>query len=115
MIKLNEKLAEWAGFTVVQSVSMGGEASVAQYLLPDGKHHCWGCPNFTESLDACFKWLVPKLGKVWLAYGLNDDTSSPLYKAFACNNLTCFTIFAETPALALCRAVEKLIDGGKDD
>ena len=52
---LNKKMAEWAGFRYINN----------KLLYPDGtdtfdnlnKPHI----NFTNSLDACFKWLVPKV------------------------------------------------------
>ena len=65
-------------------------------------------------LSACFKWLVPNLGKYIVRFG------NPLDKVY-CHLYTEATNWimwvAETPlhqeALALCLAIEKLIDGEK--
>ena len=83
--ELNKKLAEWSG--------------------EEG--------NYTQSLDACFKWLVPKLSMTRLAY-----------KYYLCSMTYEATVWAkdgiwregwseDNAALALCLAIEKLIDGGK--
>ena len=97
--QLCEKLAKWAGF----------EKAI---------------PVFTDSLDACFQWLVPRLrvrgrhrmldeihlypdGSGWLCELDMVLTKDDEYEADKCkvsHNR------AETPALALCRAIEKLID-----
>ena len=78
MEELNKKLAEWAGFKQ-RGMSYTGfhiwvnpneirhfdrsmrEQQGEEYpRMPDKDKH-YQCPNFTESLDACFKWLVPRL------------------------------------------------------
>ncbi len=57
--KLNKKLAEWAGLKQVPRYD-GTDMSNPLWLYPDGNHDNL-CPGFTQSLDACFKWLVPKV------------------------------------------------------
>ena len=54
---MNEKLAEWAGFRLVSNVP------VPYYQNPNRQAvtRSGDMPNFTQSLDACFEWLVPKL------------------------------------------------------
>lgn len=86
--ELNKKLAEWAGVK-------------PHPVYPTGYDY----PYFTDSLDACFKWLVPKLESYELK--LNYKKHCAWVKL-----PTKYTEFgmAETPALALCLAIEKLID-----
>jgi len=76
-------------------------------------------PILTNSLDACFKWLVPKLEEYYAYVLLQDESggerywvceiypdcllSRKGYKALSVEE-------GETPALALCKAIEKLID-----
>ena len=104
---LNEKLARWAGnFDFTPD---------GRYEAPNGD---WNL-DFTDSLDACFKWLVPKLypypeNKIDIHF--KRETSYPdhteqihcwfylngkLYKGWSLN----------LSATALCRAIEKRIDG----
>lgn len=92
--KLNKKLAEWAGFVLYGDYTY-----------------------FTSSLDACFRWLVPKL-----EYYFSFKFWQTLYKGEA-RRWVCqahnkgwvadfgkVETYAETPALALCKAIEQLID-----
>lgn len=101
---LNEKLARWAG-----NCPIGGST-----------------PNFTDSLDDCFKWIVSKLKDLgWMArvqYSpLRDNDTGKLLSDWTgyasvfyveVGNSFRVTHWAtsETPALALCLAIEKLID-----
>ncbi|GAI69687.1 unnamed protein product [marine sediment metagenome] len=101
MEELNKKIAVWLGW---EFASNGKKYR----LSPEASG--WGridlLPKFTESLDACFKYIVPKLESYmikqniwgtehhcWIMFGGKPATSSE-----------------ETPALAFCKAVEKLID-----
>lgn len=86
--KLDIKLGEWAG--------------VVHFGL-----------KFTANLNACFEWLVPKLhGLGWGAVVFQEG------ELFYCGLKPTDRLelkfnrgmYAETPALALCRVVEKLID-----
>ena len=64
-MELNEKLAKWAGFKL--HYNDWDEERQFPYFIPSGKP--WRThkidsrpvPNFPEDLNACFKWLVPKL------------------------------------------------------
>ena len=100
--ELNRKLAEWAGFEF-KGVKFGVEV-VPQWHGLD--YASWEPPIFTQSLDACFKWLVPK--------AKCDVALNKINAGWWCFiRLDCQTTFdaqAETPALALCLAIEKLID-----
>lgn len=75
----------------------------------------WGIEileDLTQSLDACFKWLVPKLvsGDIHIEwYTRVDDTAVELKRATSTIAFVC----QPSPALALCLAIEKLIDGEK--
>ena len=116
MNKLKEKLALWVGFEheVCSSVKRG---------------HCWvdpleggheeEPPNFPESLDACFEWLVPKLFEK--GYWIKADHSHSQYHSESHTYTLGRHIFTgsevtvsnEKPAVAFCLAVEQLIDGEK--
>lgn len=117
--ELNKKLAEWAGFYCLEGLWTIRDEDVLEVRLPD----------FTQSLDACFKWLVPKVhtvgrgmllelkaepykgynaqvkdGKVqWAAYISERGYVSGEWSAWTGRH-------AESPALALCLAIEALID-----
>lgn len=109
---LNKKVAEWAGFR--------------QELAPDSFRHIYGDiwrfpnswwahepPNFTQSLDACFKWLVPNLQRVEITQELKQQSYARIVVQ---PNLKYedYQEWDDTPALALCLAIEKLIDGEKE-
>ncbi len=102
--KLNEKLEKWRGFEFNNNWS-----ATSPYKAPDGNILQEWTP-FTDSLDVCFKWLVPKL-KRWDAGNCEDKS---IYFTCAMQD----TIFpsaasAESLPLALCLAIEKLIDAEK--
>ncbi|HUW46153.1 MAG TPA: hypothetical protein VMW50_10220 [Dehalococcoidia bacterium] len=103
---VNKKLAEWAGFVDTHrkfssQSSYRGDA----WLHPDGNEK--PLPNFTESLDACFKWLVPNI-RYSLAKRI-DNRHESWVNELGHDILTYYAV-ADTPALALCLAIEKLID-----
>ena len=104
--ELNQKLAEWAGF---QRYKGEGELRfLTPKILPDLFR-----PDeldFTKSLDLCFKWLVPALPNGIRLRMLGQMRDK---RGFFCSIggkflSHCYSE-AETPALALCRAIEKLI------
>jgi len=107
--ELNKKLAEWAGFT---DIRQGAERLVG--ITPDGK--LLSGIVFTQSLDACFKWLVPKL---WVCQYVLDEgifhvwvVSRPSKEGKAPPRCSALDEF--NPALALCLAISELIDGEKN-
>ena len=106
MEELNKKLAEWIGFKLVEKAH---HADI--WESPNGTRY-EGLPHFTFSLDACFKWLVPKLGKIIIQL---DNTAKLWYCSLVMEDMQSrmFTVRAETPALALCKAIEKLIAEGE--
>ena len=120
---LNRKLAEWAGFTsetkeYEASFSDGIDGDVfttTVWIDPEGE--IYGDLDLTESIDACFKWLVSLI---------IDKQEDELYKiAFTYNHpnggITCdittesrlYQAQGATLALALCLTIEKLIDSGE--
>ncbi len=114
--KLNEKLARWAGFWFQKLSDLQPryqhEANLG-WVYPTGENN-HNLPDFTNSLDACFKWLVPKLyeRKLWLHLYCDGimGTDARIYEI--CGNRPVSIYQTETPALALCLALEKLIDAG---
>ena len=109
---LNKKLAEWAGLE--WKMTTGGER-----CLFDGDDICSPTANnnlvpFTESLDACFKWLVPRLWicNITLEEAIFWDVHVSIPDYHGKNKHGNGQALDENPALALCLAIEKLIDGG---
>ena len=127
--KLNEKLARFIGCRVIKK-KMGFEKNGNPIWLFCGcdkgimENHTdcnYHYPNllidFTDSLDACFKWLVPKLWKQGYKIILTnyDDDVCQASILFGYNS---HSEKDANPALALCLAIEKLISseskGGKE-
>ena len=114
--ELNRKLAEWAEWTQINydqyNENYHGYAPLGIMRLD--------LPYFTQSLDACFKWLVPRLPEgesldmiVWMEY--YDVTVwqrgiKPSDIEVAQCNILAKEYSTESLALALCLAIEKLID-----
>ena len=95
---LNKKLAEWAELPL------------------DADDYCFW--KFTESLDAIFKWLVPKaVARIMEAFHWEYEDLAykhlfnlwyeELLKSSERPNSMMFVVY---PALALCLAIEKLIE-----
>lgn len=111
--KLNEKLAKWAGFMEIHDIQTGaifGDRLWTPnrvYWDEDRKWVWKNKLNFTDSLDACFKWLVPKLDY----YCLTPEYDGRGYYADASiGNAYAEYFQGETQPLAFCLAIEKLID-----
>ncbi len=113
--KLNKKLAEWAGFRRIPYQDCeDGKA----WGYPDSSEwdYEWDLPNFTDSLDACFEWLVPKLEQKGYKYELCATTSPTQHRVAIRDrgfSLVGRLQWNDDPALAFCLAIEKLIDGEK--
>lgn len=99
--ELNRKLAEFAGFTYDIFIYQ------RHWKAPDGSS-MEELPNFTSSLDACFKWLVPAVGRSKDIEAERRQMVGNLLMSWARD----VAFLGEEPALALCLAIEKLIDGG---
>lgn len=97
--ELNKKLAEWAGF---KPLAKGNH----QHIRPDGtiSYPFDYTPNFTQSLDACFKWLAPKLNKPLTLYKMATVEFWTVKIGATIQSRD------DSLALALCLAIEKLID-----
>jgi hypothetical protein len=103
--ELNKKLAEWAGFRQI------GKLTEHHHPWWVGKNDCYlfdELPDFTQSLDACFKWLVPKaitrichLFKVDIKQAYKTLFQWWLDERFKLND-------TDLDALALCKVIEKL-------
>jgi len=110
--ELNEKLARWAGFKRTKGLYGPWKYPTEISILPMDRFDV--LPDFTSSLDVCFKWLVPKLIGCKLDYkGVNPKmewfASVEIYYANT-EGQTTSDEYDTNPALALCRAIEKLID-----
>jgi len=132
--KLNQKLAEWVGFYYDHNTTTGLVMEIG-WRNPDGKvlnsKHIDGLPHFTSSFDAIFHWLVPKLKSIGfmarVQYSpLRDNDTGKLICDWT-GYASCYDVsgkrglnhfeewaIAETPALALCLAIEKVIDNDKE-
>jgi len=106
--KLNKKLAEWAGWIPYASGMNYGEC----WLDGNGYYH--EHPNFTNSLDVCFKWLWDKTVQELADIDLSSIEEA-VHKLFQLWATEWVTDLHNEPALALCLAIEKLIDGETDD
>ncbi len=110
--QLNKKLAEWAGLSLKHDFKPIGfdnmvECSKCGIGKPPLFKYCC-LPNFTQSLGACFKWLVP--------IAIDNLAGSDCLVNDARQNILDMWLGEaknkELNALALCKAIEKLIDGG---
>ena len=123
MEELNRKLAEWAGFSIRSVWDTGFQLfKTPQKPSPDGAHYDeeefeenWykaiSTDYFTSSLDACFKWLVPKLFHKDIMVRTVHSSGTPSFEGYLHRiGHGDYWGVAETPALALCLALEKLID-----
>jgi len=113
---LNEKLAIWAGFTLryitIHDRQTGPEFRGRDYTAsilvdPQGCEHAG--LDFITSETACFKHLVPKLTRTECEVypGLHGTRGVCFAKVWI--GLRHYETYAETVAMALCLAIEKLI------
>jgi len=119
--ELNRKLAEWAGLkwrwnhnpdcncgAIDDDDSMRSWHSLDGELATRFYHEDI---NFTQSLNACFEWLVPKLVEAELKYNCRvSPKHSDQFLAHVADDRHSATKEAETPALALCLSIVELID-----
>ena len=107
MKELKKKLAEWADWEELTDTPFG-TIGFDPLEKQGAVLYKRSIPDFPESLDACFKWLVPKLYTLQITTLENRGTT-----AEAQLNNKWGVGGNEAPALALCLAIEKLIDGEK--
>lgn len=109
--ELNNLMTEFAGIRYVQHVVQvcGQSSERYEWHYPDSSYHSTN-PNFTQSPDACFRWLVPELLlaqrvsiTIWSGKQLWYVQLNRPHKVFIVKQ-------AETLALALCLATEKLTE-----
>lgn len=113
-MELNEKLARFAGFEYSESRDVWHWPEEHDYnqAFHPGR---LSLPDFTNSLDALFKWVVPKLpeameiilsrvGSNWLAtlWGM-------------CGDITDIVVKSDSPAEALAEAIEQYIDSMEEE
>ncbi|KKM15826.1 hypothetical protein LCGC14_1692160 [marine sediment metagenome] len=104
MDKLNKKLAEWAGFKYLDLMDDEYKNhSPRDWRYPNFTYEMW-LPNFTESLDACFKWLVPKAKRILDARDMTGYYKFLIAWAMDIDD-------GKDEALFLCLALERMIDG----
>ena len=112
--ELKKKLGVWAGFK--------WDPATNSWTAPNGN----GCnsPNFVESLDSCFHWLLPhvKLIRIdFMGSGISPNGEITEWQvgivSYAKPRLNQVYGFAESPSEALCRAIYNLVSDrdGTDD
>ena len=103
MEELDKKIAEWCGLKSPHIDDLG-------HAIYWKEGYEGGCPvpHFTRSLDACFKYIVPKLKLMYLT--IWDGFEAHLAIRLPHERYEVYVGKAETPALAFCRPVEKMID-----
>ena len=93
---LNIEMLKIAGFTCTGGI----------WSYPDGIDVDDGVPFFPESVDECFKWLVPK---IWsLHYIIFDQSGVLLSQHKTAETKATVTRGRGEPALAFCLAVKEL-------
>ncbi len=97
-MELNKKIAEWCG--IKKQLADKEHPLRLAWSYPDGTESGY-LPHFTTSLDACFEYIYPKLFRELDAVKLLILLSQWVWDIVYGN---------DAPALALCKAVEKLID-----
>ena len=109
---LKEKLAKWAGLDILHIFSSCGVDGIVVCercgaTKPALNKYC-SIPDFTHSLDACFKWLVPPaIDRIMAEQECSSDIAyAILFKKW----LQELELIIPKAALALCLAIKKLID-----
>ena len=131
--ELNEKLARWAGFTqtdIKKSYYWDLGERYAKWI-PPSKEYGIKLPDFTSDLNACFRWLVPKLREIMdnleTLTSLEDitfnyeDKEVIAYISYwpitgnevADNYMATKEGKGDSEALALCLAIEQMMDGAE--
>jgi hypothetical protein len=119
-IELNKKLTQWVFPKVKFHYGEWDTEKVCPEINIAGKPYRTHAidyklmPNFIQSLDACFELLMPKLEGLELKYVALKKAGN-LSGAYCSARLfqgsrQYDSGITETPALALCKAVEKLIN-----
>lgn len=101
MNEFNKKLLEWTGVENIIAIDNG------DMLWEDKEGTYFYLEYFTDSLDSCFNRLVPKLDGYMLS-DVGTEHHAIVYLFPKREEAT-----ADSLALALCLAIEKLIDKEK--
>ena len=110
MEELKKKIAEWVGFEFKRLYSWyedGAGYTMENVFVKDGEV----VADFTTSLDACFKYIVPKLEDLQNIYFTQRRNGEWEARLWFYTGIMQIGYGLNNPALAFCRAVEKLIDG----
>ncbi len=113
--ELKEKLAKWMG---LKRVHVNEEGYLLYCAGGLGADRWQEVPDFPQSLDACSKWIVPeRILEITFMYSSNcvscdiEGLSSNFFEGHV--NVESIEEAWTKSALALCLAVEKLIDSKK--
>ena len=98
--KLNRKLADWAGLSCFHDLTGG------LFYACNGQDDFEMC-NFTQSLDVCFRQLVPRAIDEIMAE--QECSSDVAYAILFQKWLQELELIIPNAALALCLAIEKLM------
>ena len=111
---LKRKLAEWAGWKYKADSPYSRETSYG-WQAPNDWLWQNSPPDLTNSLDACFKWIVPENCSVCFNHMkgnvvclLTIPKGTGIYGSYV---ISSGKVSKGEDALALCLAIEKLIDG----
>lgn len=120
MDDLNRKLADHFGIEPeIEERIITGVITADGVKIPGGRRQEYIYPDFTSSLDDCFEGLVPKLSLEHhrldsIYFYPNWDGGNCLceinFEHMSSWHMKVFEASAETPALALCKALERWID-----
>lgn len=111
--ELNKLIAEFVGFKPQSATPQ--RPLVMAWIHPDGHELTKPLPNFLDpdwGIALLFKWAVPKCLKKFGSVKLYISALDGVCMADIGLGRTCR--LDKNPALALARALEKLIDGGQD-
>ena len=123
-MELNKKMCEFAGLKFQLAGAGNKISSLYGYIVEDGTAICvypdgtWDeerdAPDFPNDIKACFDYIVPKLNELddgWILEYTPWFEETNRYGIEIFRGKQTIEVQAETPALAFCKAVEKLIDG----
>ena len=118
-LELNKKLAEWRWGKDNLEVSNDGRFIYYHTTWNEGDQE-WNIepvPDFPNDISVCFKWLVPDNCSVCFNHANSSVVcmlTIPRVKGYG-SNIYVGKAEDKEDALALCRAIEKLMDGEKGD
>ena len=106
--QLDEKLARWAGFEYIPNAE---SQQLDFWICPTGGRGLASYPPpFTVSLDACFRWLIPLIDAWEMAPIFSEDEIEVWVEKWTRQTVHHGKATDKEAALALCKAIEQLID-----